>query len=93
VNSRLHVVSEFNRNVYDIIIASDENEVIGDEESPEKDDDEAAKDIDGTQKSNKNDLPPKKKKKSSNDHEYGVSRGIDFRNVSCVCIILDQTLA
>lgn len=31
VNSRLHVVDEFNRGVYDIIIAADENEVVGDE--------------------------------------------------------------
>lgn len=31
VNSRIHVVEEFNRGVYDIIIAADENEVVGDE--------------------------------------------------------------
>ncbi|KAK6196859.1 Structural maintenance of chromosomes protein 3 [Pestalotiopsis sp. IQ-011] len=85
VNSRLHVVSEFNRNVYDIIIASDENEVIGDEESPEQDDAEADEDAETAGKSKKADAQPKKKKrKSPKDHEYGVSRGIDFRNVSCV---------
>jgi ATP-dependent RNA helicase DDX56/DBP9 len=32
VNSRIHIVEEFNKNVYDIIIATDENEVLGDEE-------------------------------------------------------------
>lgn len=32
VNCRVHVVEEFNKNVYDIIIASDEHEVVGDEE-------------------------------------------------------------
>ncbi|KAL8847874.1 MAG: hypothetical protein Q9221_007085 [Calogaya cf. arnoldii] len=32
VNSRTHVVEEFNKNVYDIIIASDEQEVLGDED-------------------------------------------------------------
>lgn len=31
VNSRLHVVEEFNRGVYDIIIAADEEEVVGNE--------------------------------------------------------------
>lgn len=36
VNSRIHVVEEFNRNVYDIIIASDEHEVLGDEEKKKK---------------------------------------------------------
>lgn len=32
VNSRCHVVEEFNKNVYDIIIASDDTEILGDEE-------------------------------------------------------------
>lgn len=36
VNSRIHVVEEFNRNVYDIIIASDEHEVLGDEGKSKK---------------------------------------------------------
>ncbi|RMZ03085.1 hypothetical protein D0862_05789 [Hortaea werneckii] len=31
VNSRLHAVEEFNKGVYDIIIAADENEVVGNE--------------------------------------------------------------
>ncbi|RDA88204.1 hypothetical protein CP532_6821 [Ophiocordyceps camponoti-leonardi (nom. inval.)] len=35
VNSRLHVVDEFNRNVYDIIIASDDKEVLGNEDKAE----------------------------------------------------------
>ncbi|KAH6661116.1 P-loop containing nucleoside triphosphate hydrolase protein [Truncatella angustata] len=84
VNSRLHVVSEFNRNVYDIIIASDENEVIGDEETPDQDNADANDDDDEVE-SKKEAAPPKKKKrKSPKDTEYGVSRGIDFRNVSCV---------
>ncbi|KAI9669580.1 MAG: ATP-dependent DNA/RNA helicase [Caeruleum heppii] len=32
VNSRIHVVEEFNKNVYDIIIATDEHEIVGDED-------------------------------------------------------------
>lgn len=36
VNSRIHVVEEFNRNVYDIIIASDEHEVLGDEDKKKR---------------------------------------------------------
>lgn len=85
MNSRLHVVSEFNRNVYDIIIASDENEVVGDEESPEQENDEQTQDAEDTGKSKKaGSAPPKKKRKPAKDKEYGVSRGIDFRNVSCV---------
>ena len=39
VNSRIHVVEEFNKNVYDIIIASDEHEVldVGEEKSAVED--------------------------------------------------------
>ena len=59
VNSRIHVVEAFNKNVYDIIIAADENEVLGSETG-------------------------RKKRKVAKDKEYGVSRGIDFKNVACV---------
>ncbi len=92
VNSRIHIVEEFNKNVYDIIIASDEHEVLGGEDGPKPGQElyastttnqeiaEADK-IDGTD-------PPKsaekKRKISKRDREYGVSRGIDFKNVACV---------
>lgn len=33
VNCRIHVVEEFNKNVYDVIIATDEHEVVGGEET------------------------------------------------------------
>lgn len=102
VNSRIHVVDEFNKNVYDIIIASDEYEIIGDEEDTpritevEEDNtqDEVKKD-DGADDMNvdapdgeeapKAAKPPKKKRKQAKrDKEYGVSRGIDFKDVACV---------
>ncbi|KAF2764326.1 P-loop containing nucleoside triphosphate hydrolase protein [Teratosphaeria nubilosa] len=98
VNSRLHAVEEFNKGVYDIIIASDESEVVGDEsnkrkgrgvqEEQEDEDDEAdgvaeaADDADASKK------PASKSKKGRRriraDREFGISRGIDFRNVACV---------
>jgi ATP-dependent RNA helicase DDX56/DBP9 len=40
VNSRIHVVEEFNKGVYDIIIASDEQEVLGNEGKARKEKDE-----------------------------------------------------
>lgn len=85
VNSRIHVVEEFNKNVYDIIIACDENEVIGDEESP-KDGAEDATTAEGAKAESKTEEAPKKKKRktSRKDKEFGVSRGIDFKNVACV---------
>ena len=59
VNSRLHVVEAFNKNVYDVIVAADENEVIGSENI-------------------------RKKRRTAKDKEFGISRGIDFKNVACV---------
>ncbi|PHH61622.1 hypothetical protein CDD81_8137 [Ophiocordyceps australis] len=84
VNSRLHVVDEFNRNVYDLIIASDDKEVIGNEENADDaqggDEHHGADGHDGEKKQR----PRKKRKMRQEDKEYGVSRGIDFKNVAAV---------
>jgi ATP-dependent RNA helicase DDX56/DBP9 len=91
VNSRIHVVEEFNKGVYDIIIASDEHEVLGDEEAKGQDGEDEPSE--GTEtKSNIKEAqveqpkqPSKKKRKTvKRDKDYGVSRGIDFKNVACV---------
>jgi ATP-dependent RNA helicase DDX56/DBP9 len=91
VNSRIHVVEEFNKNVYDIIIASDEHEILGDES--EREEPAAAEEqIEAAEANEENGTvaapaaqPPKKKRKGpKRDKEYGVSRGIDFKSVSCV---------
>ncbi|PVH94887.1 DEAD-domain-containing protein [Periconia macrospinosa] len=63
--SRLHIVEEFNKNIYNILIASDEAELVGTMNEDEK-------------------RPKKKAKTESGKSDSGVSRGIDFRNVSCV---------
>lgn len=92
VNSRIHVVEEFNKNVYDIIIASDENEMLGQEEDERsnknsgmnkpKVNGETSNEVDEAALEKE---PPKKKRKiPKRDKEYGVSRGIDFKNVACV---------
>lgn len=88
VNSRIHVVEEFNKGVYDIIIASDEHEVLGDEDDGREEAQEELKE--GTTKdapdaSAESKQPSKKKwKTTKKDKEYGISRGIDFKNVACV---------
>lgn len=88
VNSRYHVVEEFNRNVYDIIIASDENEVLGDEErtnrledkpTPKPEDSQSGGERDQSSKSTS-----KRRRRIKDGKEYGISRGIDFKNVACV---------
>ncbi|KAI5969833.1 DBP9 [Candida margitis] len=72
INSRLHIVEEFNKNVYHLLIATDEISV----EREEGEIVEEGKSADKEAKS--------KSKKSKKDKEYGVSRGVDFKNVACV---------
>jgi ATP-dependent RNA helicase DDX56/DBP9 len=89
LKSRFHIVQEFNRGVYDFIIATDES---GDLKFKEVDSDEEEETVtkEGTEESKDEtgDEPPKKRqkktKKKSKDLEYGVSRGIDFKNVQAV---------
>ncbi|CAK7264274.1 ATP-dependent DNA/RNA helicase [Sporothrix epigloea] len=72
VSSRIHVIDEFNRNVYNTIIASDEHEALGDEDQPADQGADAS-------------APKRKRRKSAKrDKEFGVSRGIDFKNVRTV---------
>ncbi|KAG7413938.1 P-loop containing nucleoside triphosphate hydrolase protein [Fusarium sp. MPI-SDFR-AT-0072] len=87
LNSRVHVVEEFNKHVYDIIIAADEkNEMMGDgEEAVEGETQDAEKQGDGDDAETEAKRPKKKAKKSKGgDKEYGVSRGVDFKKVSAV---------
>ena len=86
VNSRLHAVQEFNKGVYDIIIAADDQEVIGGiankklkaEKSNESEQVDGTDDESEIEAKNAKSLPTNKQK------DYGVSRGIDFQNVTCV---------
>ncbi|EAU38143.1 hypothetical protein ATEG_01386 [Aspergillus terreus NIH2624] len=97
VNSRLHVVQEFNKGVYDIIIAADEQEVMGarkskkSKEAEENDAGEAAGSSDEDEgeaqkpSTTRSDKPSEKRRKTAGkDKDYGISRGIDFQNVACV---------
>ncbi|KAI1179959.1 ATP-dependent RNA helicase DBP9 [Nemania sp. FL0916] len=93
IASRVHTVQQFNQGLFDILISSDEMEVLGDEANVEGDETASTQntDTDGQASSgtpNNDDTqtaPPKKKRKPSRrDKDYGVSRGIDFRNVAIV---------
>jgi len=97
VNSRIHVVQEFNKGVYDIIIAADDHEVLGGprpKKSKKSDGEktgENGKESDSSEdedeeevEAQKNERPEKKRKLSGKDKDYGISRGIDFQNVACV---------
>ncbi|KAG8531371.1 ATP-dependent DNA/RNA helicase [Bacidia gigantensis] len=93
VNTRIHIVEEFNKDVYDIIIASDEHEALGQKTVSRKDDNDGL-DRNGESATNGNaeegeddETSTKRRKRqkgSKKAKEYGISRGIDFRNVACV---------
>jgi ATP-dependent RNA helicase DDX56/DBP9 len=92
VNSRLHVVQEFNKGLYDIIIAADDQEILGGVHKPQSRPPAAPKDDDGSANeadllSSDDEIPSTasaNKRTKTTSRDYGVSRGIDFQNVSCV---------
>ncbi|KAK3636170.1 ATP-dependent DNA/RNA helicase [Elasticomyces elasticus] len=130
VNSRLHAVEEFNKGVFDVVVASDEREVVGDgtstvrrkrkraavereeeaeaeaemkeeeaetvdvPEDVEVDEEiaEAEEDGDGDDTAVSAPVPKpatattklRRRRHPAKDKEFGISRGIDFRNVACV---------
>ncbi|SPQ27029.1 f577e402-693f-4fe0-a711-d710198d7085 [Thermothielavioides terrestris] len=86
VNTRIKIIEEFNRGIYDIIIASDEkSELFGDEAAGEGGDDKKESKKKSKAKEGEDNVePPKKRRKNRKDEEYGVSRGIDFKNVAAV---------
>jgi ATP-dependent RNA helicase DDX56/DBP9 len=92
VNSRIHVVQEFNKGLYDIIIAADDQEILGgitskkaraNEITEGSGHGEAASDGDESEREEV-EQPRKKRKPLGKSKDYGVSRGIDFQNVACV---------
>ncbi len=82
--TRCHIVGQFNRGIYDVIVASDErflDEGGVDEEAEEGEGEGGRRDKKG--KKRKVDLD-KVKSKRDKDKESGVARGIDFQFVSNV---------
>ncbi|KAI9298632.1 DEAD-domain-containing protein [Neoconidiobolus thromboides FSU 785] len=78
LNSRYHIIEEFNKGIYDYIIASDEQKYKVDKDSDEEEEN-------SEEEENKEERVIKKRKTTFNsDKEYGVSRGIDFKSVAAV---------
>ncbi|ODV81872.1 ATP-dependent RNA helicase DBP9 [Suhomyces tanzawaensis NRRL Y-17324] len=76
INSRLHIIDEFNKNVYNLLIATDETVEEADVEEEEEEE--------GEQKEQKDSKKSKSKSKKNKNNDYGVTRGSDFQNVACV---------
>lgn len=95
INSRLHVVEEFNKGVYDIIIAADDQEVMGvpkPSKKPQEAIEDGAEDKEEIGSSEDEEEPAegsskqksKRRKMTSKEKDYSSARGIDFQNVACV---------
>ncbi|OXV05617.1 hypothetical protein Egran_06615 [Elaphomyces granulatus] len=98
-NSRIHVVEEFNKGMYDIIVAADDQEVLGVSKPSKKargpgpgaitPGEERGTEIVGGSDSSDQDTTEvirsgKRRKLTGKQKDYGISRGIDFQNVACV---------
>jgi len=76
-NSRTHILQEFNRGMYDFMIAAADDANMKDEPPAAEAEDEGDEDAAPTRES-------KRKKKDRRDKEFGVVRGIDFKAVNTV---------
>lgn len=82
--SRLNIIEQFNVGNFDYLIATDESTDVDTGDSDESDKEEMDEEDDDSDDDD-SDAPQKdKKSKKRKDDEYGVSRGLDFRNVSFV---------
>ncbi|KAK4039228.1 hypothetical protein C8A01DRAFT_16762 [Parachaetomium inaequale] len=74
INTRIKIIEEFNRGIYDIIIASDEkSELFGDEAAGGEGEKKESKKKSKSEEEGGE--QPKKKRRQKKDEEYGVSRG------------------
>ncbi|UJR27794.1 hypothetical protein I4U23_009065 [Adineta vaga] len=82
MDSRLHIVQQYNDGLYDLMIATDAPNVVPAEDGEEQ------QDMEGEDQAATEEESKKKKKKKTDvinrkgDKEYGVSRGIDFYRVA-----------
>ncbi|GMM35859.1 ATP-dependent DNA/RNA helicase [Saccharomycopsis crataegensis] len=96
INSRLHIIDQYNKNYYNLLIATDDvssleadNEGPGEIEvnqngEPKTEEHESKKENDISEKQITKNNTKSNTNKSKSDKEFGVSRGVDFKNVACV---------
>jgi ATP-dependent RNA helicase DDX56/DBP9 len=93
---RYHILQQFNKGMFDYLIATDEHwatskdakdddedDAKKEEKMEEEDDDEAEEEEEAT-KTKRSNRRGKKAKKAHKGEEYGVARGVDFKDVSAV---------
>jgi len=82
--SRLNIIEQFNVGNFDYLIATDESTDATDTDDDEDADSDNDNDVVDDDDDDDSEVPKSKKAKKKKDNEYGVSRGLDFRNVSFV---------
>ena len=80
INSRLHIVEEFNKNVYHLLIATDETNELNEEQDDDEDGDEDTKD-----KGNAETKPKKSKSQNSNKTKNMVFPVVWISETLLVC--------
>lgn len=74
-NSRFHIIQEFNKGIFNLLIATDAGE-------DEQEDEDVQDENETEEQENKSKKKSKDNPKSKHyDSEYGISRGIDFKDV------------
>ncbi|CCK70964.1 ATP-dependent DNA/RNA helicase KNAG_0F03020 [Huiozyma naganishii CBS 8797] len=88
-NSRQHIVDQFNKNLYSLLIATDDTDFL--KEGDEGEEQESVEEQTDNQETKDTEEPNKEQNTKKRNHtevkqdkEYGVSRGVDFKNVACV---------
>lgn len=81
--SRLNIIEQFNVGNFDYLIATDESTDAAEKDDEESDSDDENDDINDDDDDDSVE-PQQTKKGKKKDDEYGVSRGLDFRDVSFV---------
>ena len=82
--SRLNIIEQFNVGNFDYLIATDESTDAAEKGGEESESDDENDDINDDDDEDDDCDEPQKSKTRKKDDEYGVSRGLDFRDVSFV---------
>lgn len=87
INSRIHTVDEFNKGVYDKIIAADDQELLGGIASkrlPMKAKSKQVAEEKNVSKQGLDEHSRKRQRLTTKQKDYSTSRGIDLRDIACV---------
>lgn len=84
LRSRLNIIEQFNVGNFDYLIATDESADVGPASKEEVDDEDDEENEPTDEADDDKSNGARTKKRNRKDSEYGVARGLDFRNVSFV---------